>query len=192
MKKTTIALAVLAAAVGSTMGAVQAGTIGITGDYTGTYSLTVWNGGTGAVLGTSTTNPNNAWSWDFTAGTASFAAGTLNLGFPYSTGPIALVDNGNGTYTGTYGIAIGTNAGTASTTWDITQVGNALTIATVDTDSNGIPGTTLMGVMPLPISLQWDGSAVAAVPVPAAVWLLASGLMGLAGVARKRKVPATV
>lgn len=31
------------------------------------------------------------------------------------------------------------------------------------------------------------GSAVAAVPVPAAVWMFASGLMGMAGVARRRK-----
>ncbi|MBZ0071643.1 MAG: VPLPA-CTERM sorting domain-containing protein [Thiohalobacteraceae bacterium] len=190
MKKTTIALAVLAAAAVGNIGAVNAGTIGITGDYTGTYSLTVWNGGTGAVLGASTTNPNNLWSWDFTAGTASFDPGALNIGFPYSTGPIALVDNGNGTYTGTYGISIGTNSGTASTTWDITQSGNSLMITTWDTDSNGIPGTTLAGVMPLPISLQWDGSAVSAVPVPAAVWLFGSGLLGLVGVARKRKVAA--
>lgn len=140
-------------------GAVQAGTIGITGQFAGTHSLTVWNGGTGAELGPSTTNPNNAWSWDFTAGTASFAAGMLSLGFPYSTGPVALVDNGDGTYTGTYGITIGDYSGTATTTWDITNVGGDLTIVTLDTESNGIPGTTLMGVMPLPISLQWNGAA---------------------------------
>lgn len=184
MKKTTIALAVLAAAAVGNIGAVNAGTIGITGEYTGIYSLTVWNGATGTVLGTSTTNP--AWTWDFTAGTASFASGALDVGFPYSTSPITLADNGDGTYTGSYTVNIGTNSGPTSTLWDITQLGNSLSIVTLDGDGNGIPGMTLAGVMPLPVSLEWTS----AVPVPAAVWLFGSGLLGLIGVARKRKVAA--
>lgn len=35
-------------------------------------------------------------------------------------------------------------------------------------------------------TLVWSGSPVSNVPVPAAVWLLSSGLMGLIGVARRR------
>jgi len=138
-------------------GAVQAGTAGITGQYAGTHSLTVY--GPAGVLGTSTGNPANVWVWDFTTGTVSFDPGMLSVSFPYSTSPITLVDNGNGTYTGSYTVTIGTTPGATSTTWDITQVGGNLTIVTQDTDGNGNPGTLLAGVLALPVDLQWDGTA---------------------------------
>ncbi len=191
MKKTTIALAVLAAAAVGNIGAVNAGTIGITGVYTGDYLLTVNGGAPGPALGTSTTNP--AWSWDFTAGAASFDGGFVSTMFgniAYSTGPIALVDNLDGTYTGSYMVNFGTNSASTSTTWEIFQSGNSLSIVTQDTDGDGVTGTRLSGVLPADVNMQWDGSAVSAVPVPAAVWLFGSGLMGLVGVARKRKVAA--
>ncbi len=139
-------------------GAVQAGTIGITGQYAGSYLLTVWNGGTGAVLGTSTGSPR--WIWDFDAGTVSFDPGVLSVSFPYSTTPITLVDNLDGTYTGSYTVSIGGTPGATSTTWDITDDGlGNLIMVTQDTDGNGNPGTLLAGVLMLPVDLEWDGTA---------------------------------
>ena len=36
-------------------------------------------------------------------------------------------------------------------------------------------------------TVRWDGASLTAVPVPAAVWLFGSGILGLIGVARRRK-----
>lgn len=74
----------------------------------------------------------------------------------------------------------------APTQWDIlfTAEGSIAAAITLDADGDGIPGINIpAGLWPngtvLDIQLQ-------AVPVPAAFWLFASGLLGLVGVARKR------
>ncbi len=193
MKKTTIALAVLAAAAVGNIGAVNAGTIGITGDgWSGTYSLTLLNGTNGALYGTSVTNPNNAWSFNFSSGNFSMDGGTLTAGgFSYLPASGTLADNGNGTYTASYSFGFGPAPAVATTTtWDITQTGNSIILTTLDTELDGINGTSFTNIFGT-VSPVMDGTAsVSAVPVPAAVWLFGSGLMGLVGVARKRKVAA--
>ena len=63
------------------------------------------------------------------------------------------------------------------------------TVASVDSDGDGAPGTAMATA---PFKDQTPAFAgvmvpVAAVPVPAAVWLFGSGLLGLVGVARRKK-----
>jgi len=198
MKKTTIALAVLAAAAVGNIGAVNAGTIGISGDYTGTYSLSLYNvnpgmvSAPGGLLGTSVANPNNPWSFSFNGSGGTFAmdGGTLSTTFTYLPVSGTMVDNGDGTYTGSYSFGFGPAPAVATTTtWDIALSGSTITLTTLDGDGDGFYGTSFMNAFGT-IGPVMNGSAVSAVPVPAAVWLFGSGLMGLAGVARKRKVAA--
>jgi hypothetical protein len=56
----------------------------------------------------------------------------------------------------------------------------------VDLDSDGTLGTT-MAAGPFKGAPVGFSATPAAVPVPAAVWLFGSGLMGLVGIARRRK-----
>ena len=60
---------------------------------------------------------------------------------------------------------------------------------TLDGDADGIPGTAMTagpfaGFSPF-FSINTDYSAP--IPIPAAAWLFGSGLLGLVGVARRRR-----
>lgn len=72
-----------------------------------------------------------------------------------------------------------------------TTGGLGINAATVDLDSFGIEFGA--DVLEIGITLSRGGAtlalagSIAAVPVPAAVWLFGSGLLGLAGVARRRR-----
>ncbi|MFZ5620075.1 MAG: choice-of-anchor D domain-containing protein [Pseudomonadota bacterium] len=185
MNHMNFSLVLCAALMCAGAGTVKAGTAGITGQYTGTHALIV-NGDSG-VLGYSNSNPDNAWSWDFDAGTASFVAGALNVGFPYLTGSVTLVDNGDGTYTGTYDVTIGSTTAATSTTWDITDDGAGnLEILTLDPiapvdDGDDIIGTRLAGVLPAPVNLQWDGTANREQDIALAATTLDLGLVATGG-----------
>jgi len=70
------------------------------------------------------------------------------------------------------------------------------TLSTLDTNNDGVPGGIITSSGFAGLSLDINGSASALgfaenpfptyVPVPAAVWLFASGLIGLAGFARRK------
>lgn len=68
--------------------------------------------------------------------------------------------------------------------WTITALpGGATSFALIDTDSDGIPGTAFTDG-PFPgFTMAIEGIA-SPVPLPAAVWLFGSGLLGLVGMAR--------
>lgn len=63
--------------------------------------------------------------------------------------------------------------------------GNYL-VTTLDGDNDGIPGTKMTAGPFAGFSPVFTGPAVQAVPVPAALWLFGSGLVGLASVARRK------
>jgi len=161
-------------------------------------------------------NARQTWNWDFDAGIASFEAGQhmLTIGVPYTlhnANSIAITDHGDGTYSGdldfqVFNPAFGNPRSVITITWDITDDGMGnLTMDTFDADGNGFAGTVpgcdhlrdagctdsvSWGGFPFPFEPTWDGVAV--VPVPAAVWLFGSGLLGLVAVARRKKVEQTV
>lgn len=70
---------------------------------------------------------------------------------------------------------------------EITATGFSVT--SIDTDNDGTPGTAMNnGVFPgWTFAFSGDFVGVPEVPVPAAVWLFGSGLLGLLAVARRRK-----
>jgi len=68
------------------------------------------------------------------------------------------------------------NSGTSTTSSSATQFGNAAGFATVSLAANG--------------DFTYNVPAASAVPVPAAAWLLGSGLMAMGGAIRRRKAAA--
>ena len=69
--------------------------------------------------------------------------------------------------------------------WDV--AGDTYTSTDVNADADGLPGLAMIdGAFP-GFAANFNFTAPAAVPVPAAVWLFGSGLLGLVGVARRKK-----
>ncbi len=168
MKISKIILAgLLALSLGAS--SLVAGTPGITGVHSGTYDFNAHRPDQGnAQFGTTSKSYN--WTLDFDNGTVTIQDGKVNPSlFPMSisyqiSGAKDLIDNGNGTYTMNYTFQpdfafFGSPVFTFSTTFDITQNTNGLTINSVDTEPNGIPGTISSSTTgDFDVELNWYGS----------------------------------
>jgi hypothetical protein len=125
-------------------------------------------GGFNAASGCNSVNPCSATS-------------TVSPGFLASISPISVVGVGS---------AAGTAGGAAVTMYDLVQVKAGLGNGTIAALSNGT-GNGAWSLSPTG-DLTYTIAGVSAVPLPAAVWLLGSGLLGLAGIGRRKKAAAAV
>jgi len=204
MKKTAIA-----AALALTAGVAQAAPVTIEGatftmyDPTGALNnvdnaVVMTYDTTALTWGVSSTNTFFGLIWTASGGTL-FAPGTYTVGIngdgadelPASdtNPPLA---NGDGFYDFT--VPEGSWGGNINFAWgattgiDVFVVWSADGITSLDVDGDGTPGAAMVdGPFPGFSANFTPGPAYSTVPVPAAVWLFGSGLVGLAGIARRRK-----
>ena len=184
MKKTIIASA-LALSMGATV--AEANTAGLTGVWTGTYTFTMTSGG--GLVGTS--GPGQAWTWDFDAGTVAIENTTAFFGHVWTAHDVTFAEtatsygptNGAGTTNMLFDYQTSTDIPVTSD-WDVEATGNAA----ADTALVSVNSAIILATSPVfpGFGPNFTGN-LTKVPVPAAVWLMGSGLLGLVGVARRRR-----
>lgn len=138
-------------------------------------------------------------TWTASGGTL-YNAGTYNVGIngdgadELASNASAPLANGDGNYSFT--VPTGSIGGNINFAWgattgiDVFVVWSADGLTSLDVDGDGTPGARMVDG-PFPgFSANFtaaSGPTAPAVPVPAAAWLLGSGLVGLVGVARRKK-----
>ena len=195
MKKTLVASAIAVALGGASV--AQANTTGLTGVWTGTYSFTMISANGGAVG--SPTAPQ-AWTWDFNPNTANSTNGTVNISNTttfyasvWTAFNVTFEDNGASYGNGaanqnmTFDWSVNHNI-PVTEDWDVTSNGNTISSTAVVTVNSALilpTSSAFPGFQPMFAgSLHKTANHI---PVPAAVWLMGSGLVGLVGVARRRR-----
>jgi len=182
MKKTALASALVLAMGVATV--AEANTSGLSGVWTGTYQFDMTSPGGGAVGGAPA---GQSWTWDFDAGTVSIANSVTFFASVWTAHNVTFSDNGAsygptggaGTVNMLFDWSVNANIPVTSD-WDVTATGNTAVVTvnavTITAGSPAFPG----------FHPAFSGS-LTKVPVPAAVWLMGSGLLGLVGVARRRR-----
>lgn len=160
-----------------------AGTVGISGQWDFVGELLTYDQ-TGLVVDSNSINLDG--NFDFDTGSVYIKDSTPFFGlFWQSNG--SLVDQLDGTYFSSH-TACWSSCYDWEITWEITQTSNIATVIAIDTDSDGIPGTAML-TGPFPgFTHQINGTLTQVVPIPATLWLFASGLLALFGTHCKRKV----
>jgi hypothetical protein len=190
MKKQAIAAAVSVALGVSTLSA-QANTAGLTGVWSGTYTFTMYSPGNGFI---GDSGAPQAWTWNFDAGTVSINNTTAFFGNVWTAHDVTFSDTGTsygppsaGAVNMLFDWSVNPNI-PVSSDWDVTATGNAFgDTAAVAVNSSVITANSTAFPDYQPAFTGSLTKSPSAVPVPAAAWLLGSGLVGLVGVARRRR-----
>jgi hypothetical protein len=211
MKKTALAVAVLAT-VGASVAIAEAAPI-VNFNYNGTFTMYTPSGavqGSGSPPFPPPNDPalSGTMTMDFNptvgSGTAVITPSITFSGYWWTAHNITLQATGPGTVHAQMLFDWATNANILvdvdfSMTPVVCQnfpncgmtVGDSFSIATLDSNSDGVPGIPMTGGPFQGFNASFGGTAVvssvSAVPIPAAVWLFGSGLLGLVGVARRKK-----
>ena len=160
--------------------------------------------GTGGTVGVDTTVTGSigGGTWSVASTTAFFGSNwTAHSGTTFGPGTYSFATVEGGTYTGVV-VGAGQVGGHILFNWgansnidvvNVWDVGAGGVYTSVDAPAgnpvnpDGIPGFGMIDGAFLGFGANFDFTAV---PVPAAVWLFGSGLLGLVGVARRRKATA--
>jgi hypothetical protein len=170
--KRTLVASAIAITLG-TIPTVKAGTAGLTGVWKGLYTWGAFSPGGGSEFIDSIPQ---AWTFDFAAGTVALTNTHTFYGSVWTAHDITFTDNGDGTYSGALLWDWSTSINdTVLLDWDISDTGVVSSSGPVTADSSAFPGQWR----------QYNGT-ISQVPIPAAVWLYVSGLLGLVGISRRK------
>ena len=135
------------------------------------------------------TNVTGWFDYDFTNGTGTggeFYSGSDLLGSPWTATNVTMTLNTDGTVTSNMTFDWSGNLIDTIIVFEILATGNPYvsTMTTLDGDGDGIPGNAFTSGPKPGNSIVLNGTATV-VPVPAAIWLFGSGLVGLFAFNRK-------
>jgi len=184
MKRTLIASAI--AITLGTAPIVVAGTAGLTGVWSGTYVF--WMPSPGGAPNVPPFPPQE-WVWNFDDGTININNVEPMFGSVWTAHDATFADNDDGTY----GNARGTGIPNMLLDWSATDniPIEALWEVTDNGDGTAIVDSVSSYIMPqspaFPNFQPVFYGNLSQIPIPATVWLFSSGLLGLVGIARRKK-----